>query len=136
MRPSVKLRLFSSPVIDAPPIGERGLEMLATAVLLLDENRRAIYANPAAENLFELSRQKFAGHALNELFGECSTLQAAIDKAIASGASYTEQELELVPGGKAKLHLTCTVSPVDVGSAALLLEFRHIDQQLKIAREE
>src|SRR5207248_1227182 len=34
------------------------------------------------------------------------------------------------------LHLTCTVSPVDVGSAALLLEFRHIDQQLKIAREE
>src|SRR4030095_9590189 len=38
--------------------------------------------------------------------------------------------------GKAKLHLTCTVSPVDVGDAALLLEFRHIDQQLKIAREE
>jgi two-component system nitrogen regulation sensor histidine kinase GlnL len=28
------------------------------------------------------------------------------------------------------------VSPVDVNDAALLLEFRHIDQQLKIAREE
>ena len=38
--------------------------------------------------------------------------------------------------GKPKLHLTCTVSPIDAGDAALLLEFRHIDQQLKIAREE
>ena len=52
------------------------------------------------------------------------------------GASYTEQELELGVAGKPKLHLTCTVSPVDTRDAALLLEFRHIDQQLKIAREE
>ncbi len=53
-----------------------------------------------------------------------------------TGASYTEQELELGVAGKPKLHLTCTVSPVDASDAALLLEFRHIDQQLKIAREE
>ena len=52
------------------------------------------------------------------------------------GATYTEQELELTVAGKSKLHLTCTVSPVDTREAALLLEFRHIDQQLKIAREE
>ncbi len=38
--------------------------------------------------------------------------------------------------GKQKLHLACTVSPVDTRGATLLLEFRHIDQQLKIAREE
>jgi signal transduction histidine kinase len=52
------------------------------------------------------------------------------------GATYTEQELELAVNGRPKLHLTCTVSPVDVKDATLLLEFRHIDQQLKIAREE
>ncbi len=52
------------------------------------------------------------------------------------GATYTEQELELTVAGKSKLHLTCTVSPVDTKEATLLLEFRHIDQQLKIAREE
>ena len=53
------------------------------------------------------------------------------------GATYTEQELELAVNGKQpKLHLTCTVSPIDTKDAALLLEFRHIDQQLKIAREE
>ncbi len=38
--------------------------------------------------------------------------------------------------GKQRLHLTVTVSPVDQHDVALLLEFRHIDQQLKIAREE
>ena len=38
--------------------------------------------------------------------------------------------------GKPRLHLTCTVSPIEVRGATLLLEFRHIDQQLKIAREE
>ena len=53
-----------------------------------------------------------------------------------SGASYTEQELELGVAGKPKLHLACTVSPVELRDVALLLEFRHIDQQLKIAREE
>jgi len=38
--------------------------------------------------------------------------------------------------GKSKLHLNCTVSAVESPERALLLEFRHIDQQLKIAREE
>ena len=105
-------------------------------MLLLREDGRASYANPAAENLFELSRKKIVGHTPGELFGDCPTLLKAIGKAVVSGASYTEQELELGVSGKPKLHLTCTVSPVDVRDASLLLEFRHIDQQLKMAREE
>jgi two-component system, NtrC family, nitrogen regulation sensor histidine kinase GlnL len=137
VRGPVKLRLLPAAATDdAPPIGARALDLLATAVLFLDDARRVVYANPAAENLFELSRRKFAGHTPAELFAACPALTAAIDKAIAGGASYTEQELELAPPGRAKLHLACTVSPVEAGEAALLLEFRHIDQQLKIAREE
>jgi len=113
-----------------------GLEILATAVLLLDRARTVVYANPAAENLFELSRKHLVGHAPGEVFADTLSLDAAIDKAVAGGATYTEQELELGVAAKPKLHLTCTVSPVDANDAALLLEFRHIDQQLKIAREE
>ena len=113
-----------------------GLDLLATAVLLLDRGDKVVFANPAAENLFELSRKQLVGHAPAQLFVDATGLVAAIDKARASGASYTEQELELVVGGKTKLHLTCTASPVDTSEAAVLLEFRHIDQQLKIAREE
>jgi two-component system nitrogen regulation sensor histidine kinase GlnL len=105
-------------------------------VLLLDPSLRIVYANPAAENLFELSRRQLVGQATTALFADATGLVAAVGKARASGTSYTEQELELAINGKPKLHLTCTVSPVEVNEATLMLEFRHIDQQLKIAREE
>ena len=113
-----------------------GLELLATAVLLLTEKLEVCYANPAAENLFELSRRQLLGNSARTLFGEAPALFQAIDKALASGASYTEQELELGVTGKPRLHLSCTVSVIEARDATLLLEFRHIDQQLKIAREE
>jgi two-component system, NtrC family, nitrogen regulation sensor histidine kinase GlnL len=113
-----------------------GFDLLATAVLLLDDAHAIVYANPAAENLFEISERQLVGHALRTVFGDAPALVAAIGKATASGAAYTEQELELAATGKARLHLTATVSPVDLRGAPLLIEFRHIDQQLKIAREE
>jgi two-component system nitrogen regulation sensor histidine kinase GlnL len=113
-----------------------GLELLATAVLLLDEGLDVCYANPAAENLFEVSRRQLLGYSARALFGDAPALFQAIDKALATGASYTEQELELGINGKPRLHLSCTVSVIEVAGATLLLEFRHIDQQLKIAREE
>ena len=113
-----------------------GLELLSTGVLLLDANRCVRYANPAAENLLELSRVRMAGTPIGALFADTGALGHAIEHAIASGASYTEQEIELAVGGRTKLHLTLTVTPVDARDVALLLEFRHIDQQLKAAREE
>jgi two-component system nitrogen regulation sensor histidine kinase GlnL len=131
----VRLRFFPSST-SAAATTYPGLELLAAAVLMLRSDERVNYVNPAAENLFELSRQKFIGHTPHELFGECTALQSAIAKAVVSGASYTEQEIELGVSGKSKLHLNCTVSPVDAHEAALLVEFRHIDQQLKVAREE
>src|SRR5512133_679170 len=121
----MKLRLFSPPV---PTVPARDFDVLATAVLMLDGRGRIVYANPAAENLFELSRQKLMHQPLADLFGKSTALLAAIERASATGASYTEQELELGVIGKPKLHLTCTVSSIDTQDATLLLEFRHIDQ--------
>src|SRR5436189_4065123 len=101
----MKLRLFAPPVAAAPA---RDFDQLATAVLALDGRGRIAYANPAAENLFELSRQKLMHQALPDVFGKSTALVAAIERATATGASYTEQELELGVIGKPKLHLTCT----------------------------
>jgi two-component system, NtrC family, nitrogen regulation sensor histidine kinase GlnL len=131
----VKLRFFPSSAI-AQLASYPGLELLAAAVLMLRNDERVTYVNPAAENLFELSRQKFLGHTPYEIFGDCPGLAVAMAKASASGSAYTEQEIELGAPGKNKLHLTCTVSPIEAGDATLIIEFRHIDQQLKIAREE
>ena len=131
---ALKLRFFPMPSV-AAAAAYPGLDLLATAVFLLQFDRRIAYANPAAENLFEMSRSKLIRQRVDDVFGDAPALCAAIDKAVASGASYTEQELELSVG-KSKLHLTCTVSPVEGDDHALALELRHIDQQLKIAREE
>jgi two-component system nitrogen regulation sensor histidine kinase GlnL len=127
---------FSAATDDDQPAPYPGLELLATAVLLLTDDLAIAYANPAAENLFELSRRQLVGSSARSIFGDAPALFVAIDKALATGASYTEQELELGIAGKQRLHLSCTVSVIDARDAALLLELRHIDQQLKIAREE
>lgn len=123
------------PLEDTSP-SYAGLELLATAALLLTSQQKVSYANPAAENLFELSKRQLVGQPARTIFGDAPALFQAIDKAQANGASYTEQELELGAVGKPRLHLSCTVSIVEAPDAELLLEFRHIDQQLKIAREE
>jgi len=64
-------------------------------VLILDAAHRVIYVNPAAENLFALSRKHLLGQRPEQVFSDAAGLVTAIDKALESGAAYTEQELEL-----------------------------------------
>ena len=81
---------------DQTPASCSGLELLATAVVLLDGDLVLRYANPAAENLFELSKRQLVGQSAKSVFGDAPALFQAIDKALANGASYTEQELSLI----------------------------------------
>jgi len=112
-----------------------GLDLLATAVLVLDGHRHILYANAAAENLFALSRKQLLERDVSCVFNDSRRLDHAADQAIRQRGTYTEQEIELAINGRLKLHLSCTVTPLDA-SDGLLLEFRQIDQQIKIAREE
>ena len=45
-----------------------GLELLASAVLILDADGCITYANAAAENLFEVSARTLLGQKLADLF--------------------------------------------------------------------
>jgi len=117
-----------------------GLDLLATAIVLVDRDLTVRYANPAAENLFELGSRGLLGHTIAETF-EDGTLDAAIEYARSNNSSYTEHDLKIGASGRGKLHLSCTISPVGLegwveGWQGLMLEFRHIEQQLRIAREE
>ncbi len=69
------------PPVDETAMSYAGLELLATAALLLTANLRVVYVNPAAENLFELSRRQLVGQPARLLFGEAPALFQAIDKA-------------------------------------------------------
>lgn len=119
-------------VNESPPLG---LEQLSTAMLLLDQDFRVCYANPAAENLFEFSRKTIAGTPVNQVFIETGGLIAACEAAFTNSASYTEHEMTLATSAHT-FQVSLTVSPVFAGGPRLLLEFHQIDKHLKIAREE
>ncbi len=115
-----------------------GLDLLATAVVLIDEKDAVLHMNSAAENLFEASHTSVAGLTLARLLGENDVLAAAINYARTNNCSYTEHELDVAINGRVRLNLACTVSPADPGADATgntLLEFRQIDQQLRVERE-
>lgn len=113
------------------------LEHLATAVILLDDQSRIAFLNPAAEHLFGLSSTNLIGHPLQYAFAHTEQLFATIQLALSSNASHIEHEMTLGTHMSAnKFHLSCTATPLQVGAYALLLEFHTIDRPLKLAREE
>jgi two-component system, NtrC family, nitrogen regulation sensor histidine kinase GlnL len=118
------------------PSGFAGLEHLATAVILLDQSHQVVYANPSAEILFALSATQIHGSHISEVFLNCEILQLAIDNAVKNDSPYREHEFAITTVRQQSFAVTCTVTPVDIGEATLLLEFQQMDQQLRIAREE
>ena len=113
-----------------------GLDLLSSAVILLDGELRIRHCNPAAENLFAASQRNCLGKPLAQLLGTPAALQTALENALNNRWSYTGHDIVVSRESSDSFHLDCTVSPIDTASASLLLEFRPIDQQLKAAREE
>ncbi|MFH1872872.1 MAG: nitrogen regulation protein NR(II) [Pseudomonadota bacterium] len=113
-----------------------GLDLLSSAVVLVDAKLIIRHVNPAAENLFAVSSRQLLGHSLQRLVGDPPELSAALDNALKNNWSYTGHNILIKPTPETQLHVDCTVTPVEGDSARLLLEVRPIDQQLKAAREE
>jgi len=112
------------------------LEHLATAVMLLDDQSRVAYINPAAENLFALSSKNLIGHSVQHAFTHTEQLVSAMQQALTNNASYIEHDLTLGTHAHGKLHLRCAATPLQTGLHYLLLEFHPMDRPLKLAREE
>ncbi len=113
-----------------------GLDLLSSAVVLVDGNLVMRHLNPAAENLFAVSSRQLLGHPLSRLVGEPPELSAALENALKNNWSYTGHNIRISRGPDVELHVDCTVTPIEAANARLLLEVRPIDQQLKAAREE
>lgn len=113
-----------------------GLENLATSVILLDASQHVIYANPSAEVLFAVSATKIANKHISEVFLNCEILNYAIEHAVKTHSPFREHEFAITTTRQHTSIVTCAVTPVDVHSAALQLEFQQMDQQLRIAKEE
>jgi two-component system, NtrC family, nitrogen regulation sensor histidine kinase GlnL len=111
-----------------------GLELLSTAVLILDETLHVIYANPAAETLLAHGRKHFIGVELDKALPGNSEFIHRLGQSLEDDAAFNEHDLELDLSGE-RVHLHCMITPMETGPTRLLLELRELEQQLKIARE-
>ena len=108
-----------------------GLELLSTAVLMLDESLHVTYANPAAETLFAQGRNHLIGIALDKALPGNEDFLHRLTQALETDAGFNDNDLLLEVEGY-PIHLHCVISPAERG---LVLEFRELQQQMKIARE-
>ena len=111
-----------------------GLELLATAVLMLDDRLHVTYANPAAETLLAHGRKHLLGAALARALPANDRFLARLAQAVAEDSGFNENELALELGAQS-VTVHCVAVPVEEGEARLLIELRELDQQLRIARE-
>ncbi len=118
------------------PLHYPGLDMLASAVVLVDGECCIRYLNPAAENLIATSVKTLRGKPLQEVLHYSHSLQTALDEAIGNRWAYTGQNVELKKADGTSLQVNCTVTPVEAAEGGLLIEMWPIDQQLKASREE
>ncbi len=116
-----------------------GLDLLASAVLLIDDALSVRYINPSGENLLAVSSRVVIGKPLAAVCTYSSTLQAALDNGLHNNWGYTGQNIEVRRSDGEKLHLNCTVTPLRPDIAAgmrLLLELQPIEHHLTATREE
>jgi two-component system nitrogen regulation sensor histidine kinase GlnL len=111
-----------------------GLELLNTAVLMLDEGLNVMYANPAAETLFAQARRQMVGVPFDTALPGNDEFVQRLAHALEAQAGFNDNDLLLEVEGY-PVHLHCVISPAESGEARLVLEFRELEQQLKIARE-
>jgi two-component system nitrogen regulation sensor histidine kinase GlnL len=113
-----------------------GLDLLATAVVALDDAFVVRYANPAAENLLATGAKTLLGQPFPAFFSEHDALAASLKEARAVHWDYAAQTVTYERVGREPLPLACTVTRIDLPGHALLAELRPIEQQLRLAREE
>ncbi len=113
-----------------------GLELLATAVVVLDGRFVVRYANPAAENLLGTGAKSLIGQPFLSLFAETPELERALAEALTTHWNYTAQDVSYERPGHEPLPLACVLTRVDDPRAPLLVELRPIGQQLRLEREK
>lgn len=113
-----------------------GLELLPTAVIVLDEEFFVRYTNPAAESLLDTGAKSLLGQPFCGLFEEQAALGKTLTDALASHWDYSAQSLSYQRSGHEPVALLAMVAHIVLPKTPLLIELRPIEQQLRIAREE
>jgi two-component system nitrogen regulation sensor histidine kinase GlnL len=113
-----------------------GLDLLATAVLVIDWRGTVVFANQAAEQLFEVSRKHLTGQFVQRLFADDQAVAQLLQDAQANALGLRRQLLDLRRPLHAPLTVQATASALYSRETPLVLELAEIEQQLKVDRDE
>ena len=107
---------------------------LATAVLLLDDELRLRWMNPAAEALLAVSLGRVGGLSLRALVAADDGMGDVLTKARDDQHPFTQREARLTLLGGATVTVDYTVTPLSLSE--LLIEMEPRDRLLRISRED
>lgn len=128
---------FIAPPFAASPLGRLdGLDLLASAVIVLNAEGQIVYANPAAENLLENSSKLLVGQCLRDLFINNEELMSVFTQALQHQFADQRLDLTLERIGRDPLQVHVVVGALDHPQMPVLIELRENLQQLKLDREE
>lgn len=113
-----------------------GLDLLATAVIVLDRDLCVRHANPSAEQLLQRSRRTLDGAAFDALFLDGVSLAAKLRQALLAQRGFADYAATLTCPGRDSIQVDVLATPVEAPQSGMLLEIRVMDQHLRIEREE
>jgi two-component system, NtrC family, nitrogen regulation sensor histidine kinase GlnL len=113
-----------------------GLDLLSTAVLLVDGNGRITHVNQSAELLFDASRKTLLGQSVGRVLGDDTEIRQLVVDAQANAFGQRAQIMELRRLGREPLPVRVVATAQLGEETPLVLEVSEIEQQLKVDREE
>ncbi len=114
--------------------GFAGLDLLASAVLLVAPDGEIVFVNTALEDLLNTSRRTLEGQQIRQLFGE-GDLFVLFNQACAHRFDEKRQDVTLAMSGRDPVTVHSTVVTLHEPGLAALFEFREIEQQMRVDRE-
>jgi two-component system nitrogen regulation sensor histidine kinase GlnL len=113
-----------------------GLDLLASAVIVLNHAGGIVYANAAAENMLENSVKVLSQQKLMELFTNGALLGPLFEEAVEHRFADKRLDLVLERSGREALQVHAVITALDHPEMPVLIELRENVQQLKLDREE
>jgi two-component system, NtrC family, nitrogen regulation sensor histidine kinase GlnL len=123
-------------ILKNTPTSFLGLDLLTSAVIILDQDGRIVFANAAAENLFDSSAKALESQSLDDLFLNCTELWSVFNQAVEHQFADKRLDLTLERSVRDLLHVHTVVTALDTPETPVLIDFRENVQQLKLDREE
>jgi two-component system nitrogen regulation sensor histidine kinase GlnL len=114
----------------------QGLDLISTAVLVVDWRGTVVFANQAAEQLFDLSRARLVGHGAQRLFAGDHVVDQLLADAAGNALGQRRQLLELRRPLREPLAVRGIASALYSRETPLIIELYEIEQQMRVDREE